>query len=145
MKIVYETGKIRELGESIGQYVLRFYTHIELEREDGTIVKLYDVAVSQDVTPKLGVDGELATFAIVRKAGVLLDRPLLLGGQATRYYYKNMLLGYAGAGVYGVQRDEKSWLLRVAQVATILLAAAILFLYHVGVWLIFLSDRKSVV
>ncbi len=80
--VIFETGEIVEVGESRSYGNSRFYTHIELQRADGTKVRLDDVAVSLMVTPKLLTkavemnlaDPPVATIAFINQRGQMLDK-----------------------------------------------------------------------
>lgn len=143
-KVIFETGEIVEVGESRSYGNSRFYSHIELQRADGSRIRLDDVAVSLMVTPKLltrAVELNLkkpptATIAFINEKGQMLDKPLILGGQGNGRFFRNLIIGYASENTYGIDRGVSSGLLLFSKIATVLLALLCLYILMVGWWLI---------
>lgn len=144
--VIFETGKIVEVGESSSYGNSRFYSHIELLRADGTKVRLEDVAVSLMVTPKLLTSAvalnltepSIATIAFVHEKGQMLDKPLVLGGKATGRHFRNLVIGYANEDTYGIERGVSAGLLLFSQIATVSLTLLCFFILIAGWWLILL-------
>lgn len=127
--IIYETGEISELGETMSFGKARFYTHIELKRDDDSRVRLNDVIVSHDVSPKLFVEHEKATFAFINMKGEVLNGPIMLAGTkknmaAPRRYFRNVVIGYGNDHAFGVDREADSLWEHVSMAATVLIAMA---------------------
>lgn len=142
--VIFETGKIIEVGENRSYGGTRFYTHIELQRADGSKVRLDDVAVSLIVTPKLLTkavalnlaEAPVATIAFINEKGQMLDKPLIMGGQANGQFFRNLVLGYASENDYGIERGVSKPLLLFSQIATVVLAFLCLYILVAGWWLI---------
>ncbi|AYD01305.1 hypothetical protein [Neorhizobium sp. NCHU2750] len=142
--VIFETGTIVEVGESRSYGGTRFYTHIELQRADGSKARLDDVAVSLIVTPKLLTkavelnlaDAPVATIAFVNQKGQMLDKPLIMGGQSNGRFFRNLVLGYASENGYGIERGVSKPLLLFSKIATVVLAFLCLYILVAGWWLI---------
>jgi hypothetical protein len=144
--VIFETGTIVEVGENLSYGNSRFYTHIELQRADGSKVRLDDVAVSMMVTPKLLTkavelnlaDAPVATIAFINERGQMLDKPMILGGQSVGRHFRNLVVGYASENTYGIDRGVSQGLLWFSKIATILLALLCIYIFMAGWWLIVL-------
>ena len=142
--VIFETGEIIEVGENRSYGNSRFYSHIELQRADGSRVRLDDVAVSLAVTPKLLTSAvalnmekpPTATIAFINEKGQMLDKPLILGGQGNGRFFRNLIIGYASENTYGIERGASSGLLLFSQIATVCLTLLCLYIILVGWWLI---------
>lgn len=144
--VIFETGEIIEVGENRSYGNSRFYTHIELQRADGSKVRLNDVAVSLMVTPKLLTSAvalnlakpPIATIAFMHEKGHMLDKPVILGGKSTGHHFRNLVLGYASENTYGIERGVSTGLLLLSKIATVLLALLCVYILMAGWWLIVL-------
>jgi len=142
--VIFETGTIIEVGENRSYGNSRFYSHIELQRADGSKVRLDDVAVSLMVTPKLLTkavelnlaEAPVATIAFINEKGQMLDKPLIMGGQSTGRFFRNLVIGYASESSYGIDRGVSKGLLVMSQIATVVLALLCLYILVAGWWLI---------
>lgn len=140
--VIFETGVIVEVGESRSYGNSRFYSHIELQRADGSKVRLDDVAVSLIVTPKLLTkavelnlaEAPVATIAFINERGQMLDKPMILGGKANGRYFRNLVMGYASENTYGIERGVSPGLLLLSKIATVLLSIVILYIFAIGWW-----------
>jgi len=141
--VIFETGTIIEVGESRSYGNSRLYSHIELQRADGSTVRLDDVAVSLMVTPKLltkAVELNLAevpvaTIAFINEKGQMLDKPLIMGGQSNGRFFRNLVIGYASESSYGIDRGVSRGLLVLSQIATVVLVLLCLYILMAGWWL----------
>ncbi|WP_105440382.1 hypothetical protein [Neorhizobium sp. T25_13] len=144
--VIFETGEIIEVGENRSYGNSRFYTHIELQRADGSKVRLNDVAVSLMVTPKLLTSAvalnlakpPIATIAFMHEKGQMLDKPVILGGKSTGHHFRNLVLGYASENTYGIERGVSTGLLLLSKIATVLFALLCVYILLAGWWLIVL-------
>lgn len=93
MKMIYETGVLRELGEEKSYGNVRLFTLIELEREGGSRVRLENVAATIMVTPKF-VIGETCAIAFYHGRVTHMNRDIPS--------FRNLLIGYATKDNYGV-------------------------------------------
>ncbi len=131
-EIIYEKGKIIELGEhrSLPTGSARYYTHIELERADKSRVRLERVAVTTMATPKLH-EGLECTIAFMN------ENFRLVGDDQ---WFRNLMLGYASDESFGVVQSTpaskfKEWKITYAVCG---LMALWVFSHGLSPWLILL-------
>lgn len=130
MKIIYETGILRELGEMKSYGNVRLFTLIELEHADGKRVRLENVAVTIMVTPKFVV-GEKCTVAFYNGTVTSMDKSVP--------NFRNLLLGYASADNFGIANQVSPGMMMFYQAGTVLLGLVCLWLlFSGGPWLFLL-------
>lgn len=123
-KIIYEKGKVIELGEhrSLPNGGARYFTHIELERDDQSRVRLESVAVTTMATPKLR-EGIECTIAFMNQ------NFRLVGSNET---FRNLMLGYASEDSYGVVPSTPASKFKEWKITCVVCALAILWILAHG-------------
>lgn len=130
-KVIYETGRISEIGSGLIYGKLHYHSHILLTRDDGQVVRLEDVAIDDYVSDALMADKQ-CTIAFVHKNWRLPE-------QAGRQLIRNAVLGVSGADGYVSPKERpESFLHKLCFGIAGLSALVILFTrdsHHPTAWL----------